>query len=269
MGDVARSSVAPGVDLVKLNRPKRLNALTIDLANELCDVLREIDEDRSVSAVVLTGEGRGFCTGSDLTVMRAMRETGTLPYEFGPKSVQASYVSCILSLHELGKPVIAAVNGPALGGGFALALAADMRVLSTAATLSSLFIRRGVSSLDMGTSWFLPRLVGPGRAAELMYTGREIGALEAERIGLAERVCEPSDLLEAAIDLASAVAANDDTAVWLTKRGLRLGGEMSLRATLELENRSQSVASRTPGRAEALTSWFHDRENAAELGSEQ
>ena len=157
-------------------------------------------------------------------------------------------------------PVIAAVNGPATGGGLALALAADIRIGSPGARFNAAFVRIGLSAGDLGTSWLLPRLIGPARAAEFAYTGRFIEAEEAERIGLLNRVVPPGDLLDATLELAGQIAANSPGGVQLSKRALQANMEAaSYAAALELENRGQALLTRGSDMPEALAAFKEKR----------
>jgi enoyl-CoA hydratase/carnithine racemase len=158
-------------------------------------------------------------------------------------------------------PVIAAVNGPATGGGMALALAADIRLGTPTARLNAAFVRIGLSAGDLGTSWLMPRLVGPGRAAEIMYGGGLVEPEEAERIGLLNRIVAADELLDAALAMAAQIAANSPGAVKLSKRALQSNLEVgSYAAALELENRGQALLTRTDDMHEALGAFRERRE---------
>lgn len=232
-----------GILELRLNRPERLNALNQTMLGELLDVFRGLNRDRATRVVVLTGEGRGFCAGADLT---GTGETGSIPGTEGMSQLGFVYkyqeylADVMLAIHECDKPVIAAVNGAAVGGGLALALASDIRIASEAARFGAVFIKTGLSSCDVGTSYFLPRLVGAGIAAELMLTGRIIDAAEAREIHLTNRVVSPDALAETALDTARAIAANAEYGVWMTKKGLWANIDApSLRHAMEIENRTQ------------------------------
>jgi enoyl-CoA hydratase len=177
------------------------------------------------------------------------------------QGIQEHIAGLILAVHELPQPVIAAVHGAAVGGGLALALASDLRVASSDAFFASQFIRVGLSSCDVGTSYFLPRLVGPTHAAELMLTGRRFGAEEAERIGLLNLVVAKEQLLEAAVDLASQVIANSEYGVYMTKLGLWANLDApSLRHAMELENRTQVLGTFTGNMREAAEAFVEKRD---------
>jgi enoyl-CoA hydratase/carnithine racemase len=236
-----------GVAVLRLHRPDRLNAFTPAMLEEIRAACAELQADDSVGAVVLTGSGRGFCAGYDLD------EAAELP-GLDPAAMLARQdvaTAAVLAIRGLRQPVVAAVHGPAAGGGLALALAADLRLVGPAATFSAAFIRLGLSAGDMGCSWHLPRLVGPGLAAELMFTGRRVDAAEAVRIGLANRVCD--DVLADALALATEIAGRSPLATALSKRSLWANLDVpSLATAMELEGRGQAFVTRDPVFATAL-----------------
>jgi enoyl-CoA hydratase/carnithine racemase len=181
--EVLRSQLRPGVVQLTLSRPDRLNAMSQPLVAALDRQLRELAGDLTCRVVVLTGAGRGFCAGLDLNGF------GVVPgaEDFGPAQRtwlgQRAIAALIQQIRRMPQPVIAAVNGPAAGGGLALVCASDIRIASSAAVFSTSFIRIGVTGCDIGTSWLLPRLVGAARAHELMLTSRRFDAAEAHRPG--------------------------------------------------------------------------------------
>lgn len=238
-----------GIVQVVLDRPERLNALDAASFASLHALCARLDADDAVRAVVLTGAGRGFCAGLDLEIARELPDM-SVPEMY---RAQARGADAVVALHRLGKPVVAAVNGPAAGGGLALALAADVRVASEAARFGVAFTRLGLSGCDVGVSWLLPRIVGLGFASELMLTGRVIDAGEAARIGLVNHLVAAGALLERARAIASEMARNTAFGLRLTKEGLRLAVDApSLEAALAIENRNQVLASRAPDMAEAV-----------------
>lgn len=243
------TTLAEHVVRVELNRPERRNALTPTLLARLNALLDEISADSTVRAVVLTGAGQGFCSGFDLDEIAATQDAG-LPELLRR---QESWASTVQRLIDLPIPVVAAVNGAAVGAGMSLALAADMRVVTARTRFGAAFVRIGLSGADLGLSWTLPRTVGMGLAAEIMMTGRLVDGEEAHRIGLANRICEEHELLDRALELANAVTANSPFGVALTKRALHSGVDApSPAAAIEVENRNQILASRTDDMAEAL-----------------
>ena len=199
MAVVERTVPAPGIALLTLNRPDKLNAMTAELVQSLHEHLEAIAVDPEVRVVVLTGSGRGFCAGLDLGGYGEAPHTAHLGRTQAGFAVQKHIASLMPRLRSLPQPVIAAVNGPAAGGGFALVLGSDIRLASRSARFNAAFIRIGLSACDIGTSWVLPRLVGAARAQELMLTGRVFDAEEAYRIGLVVDLVDDHALLDAAL----------------------------------------------------------------------
>lgn len=193
-----------GVLVIRLNRPERLNAINDAMLGELTQTFASLTADRSVKAVVLTGAGRGFCSGID------MRDFGTdVPQADDPAIDRLRFQEAMASLpraiRDLPRPVIAAVNGPCVGAGLALCLAADIRICSTAATFGNAAILLGLSGAEMGISYHLPRMVGTSVAADWMLTGRTVSAAEADRRGLVSQLVEPERLFEGALELAGRI----------------------------------------------------------------
>ncbi len=253
MALVETSRPADGVVLVELNDPDRYNALSGRMITELKDTFAGLRDDREARVVVVQGRGRGFCAGAN---MGGDDETPERAKGRGPVGFIHEYqdhiAELMLMVHEARQPVIAAVHGGAVGGGLALSLACDMRVASPDAYFASHFIRVGLSSCDVGTSYWLPRIVGPTMAAELMLTGRRVPADESLRIGLLNRVVEKDELLGAALDIAAGITANSEFGVIMTKLGLWANFDApSLRAAMELENRTQVLGTFTGNMAEA------------------
>lgn len=239
----------PGVLLVTVDRPERLNAMTVGMFDDLEQLALDLRHDPGLRAVVLTGAGRAFCAGYDLDEadeLARLSARGMLArQEHGARALEA--------LRGIPQPLIAAVNGAAAGGGFALALAACIRLATPEARFNAAMVRIGMSAGDLGISWLLPRLVSPGIAAEIMYTGRFVGAEEAERIGLVSRVVAGEALLEESLALARTIAANSPFGVQLTKRAFHANLDgLPLRAAMELENRGQALATRGTDMPEAL-----------------
>jgi enoyl-CoA hydratase/carnithine racemase len=248
-----------GVVLVTLNRPDRYNAITFEMFDEMHDLTGRLMGDESARAVVLTGAGKGFCSGLDLD------EAFTLP-DMTPHEMmlgQQHWAGAFMKFHELPQPVIAAVNGAAAGGGLGLALVADIRLASPAARFNAAFVRIGLSAGDVGVSWSLPRVIGMGHAAEMMLTGRFYDAEEAATIGLVNRVVPAGELLEASFDVAAQIASNTPFGVTLTKRVLNANVDAgSLTQAIELENRGQTLATRGDDFREALQA-FREKRPAA------
>ncbi len=232
-----------GITLLRINRPERMNALGMDVLAGLHRHLDELRIDRECRLVILTGSGKAFCAGADLKEQDqapGCEELGELGRVY---KTQEYLADMILKVHELPQPVIALVNGAAVGGGLALALAADLRVAEHSARFGAVFIKVGLSACDIGVSYLLPRIIGPARAAELMLTGRIFAAEEARDIGLLHRLEEDGRGLPAALELARQVLENSEYGVWMTKKGMWANLDApSLRHAMELENRTQALA---------------------------
>lgn len=245
-----------GIALATLNRPDRLNAITFQMFDEFRALCAEVAADDDVRALVLTGAGRGFCAGLDLAEAAQLTDMTAQEMMKG----QESWADSIASFHRLAKPVIAAVNGPAAGAGFSLALAADIRIAAPEARFNAAFVRIGLTGGDCGTSWFLPRIVGLGRAAEILLTGRFFGAEESAAMGLVNRVVPAGELLDAAVSIGQEIASNTPFGMRLTKQVLHLNVDApSLDAALEVENRNQVLATRTEDMLEAITAFREKR----------
>lgn len=219
-----------GVRTLLLDRPDRLNAVNAPLAEALPAALAEAAADDRVRAVVITGAGRGFCAGLDLTEPVSLAQ-GSRAERLDPLRWVGRWVHALVACE---KPVIAAVNGVAAGAGFGLALACDVRVMARGARLTAGYVRRGLSP-DAGVTWFLPRLVGHARATELLMSGREVAADEAERLGLTTQVVEDDAVRTTAEALAAQYAAGPPIALALTKRLLAQSAEATLDAQLRSE----------------------------------
>jgi enoyl-CoA hydratase len=213
----------PHVAVVTLNRPERMNSMAFDVMVPLKRVLDEITHDNDVRAVVLTGAGRGFSSGAD------HKSAGSVPHvdgltrpTFALRSMEV-LDDVILAIRKLHQPVIAAVNGAAIGGGLCLALACDIRVAAAGAYFRAAGINNGLTASELGLSYLLPRAIGTSRAFELMLTGRDVDAQEAERIGLVSRTVAEEALLDTAVEMADRIAAFSRPGIELTKRTLWSG----------------------------------------------
>lgn len=247
-----------GVRRITLNRPDRLNTMTHELISALHDELITANDDPDVRVVVLTGAGRAFCGGLDLGGYGDVYEADQGKAR-GTLSRQRDIAGVAERIRDLRKPVIAAINGPAAGGGLALVLASDIRIAAPEAIFAVSFIRAGFSACDIGTSWLLPRIVGAGRAHELMLTGRRFDADEALRIGLLASI-ETGDLLDAAYAKADEIMLNPPFSVELTKQGMWISLETpSFHASVEFENRQQIITAMTDDRAEATAAFLEKR----------
>ncbi|MHB1930194.1 MAG: enoyl-CoA hydratase/isomerase family protein [Acidimicrobiales bacterium] len=230
----------PGVRLLTLDRPQRLNALDAVLVGELHAALDAADADRSCRVVILTGAGRGFCAGVDLAGYGIPPGAAGLAGAAATKAEQEHLSSLVPHLRRIRPPVIAAVNGPAAGAGLALVLGSDLRIAGASARFGTAFVRVGYSAADAGTSWLLPRIVGLARAHELMLTARMVEAAEAERIGLVTSVVPDGELLPAALSSAETLLGWDPWAVETTKQAMWATADVpSLDAAVALENAAQ------------------------------
>ena len=260
MSTVLVSSPRPGVTQLTLNRPEKLNAMNVELISELHAAFASVAADRECRAVILTGSGRGFCSGLDLGGYGTVPGSEGRGQVVGGFSTQTHIASLIPQMRALPVPVIAAVNGAAAGGGLALALGSDIRVAGASARFNVAFVRIGLSGCDIGVSWMLPRLIGASRAWELMLTGRIIEAAEADHIGLVTRVVSDDELLESALETAALIAANSPWGVRMTKEvawsQLEIG---SLQAGIDMENRTQILSSFTDDQREAITAFLEKR----------
>lgn len=229
----------PDVTLVTLNRPDRMNAMAFDVMIPFREALEDINLDNSTRVVVVTGAGRGFCSGADLV------DSGPIPNIDGltvPSiSLRAMELldDVILTIRKMHQPVIGAINGAAIGGGFCLSLAFDIRVASDGAYFRAAGINNGLSSSELGLSYLLPRAIGSSRAFEIMLTGRDVDAAEAERIGLVSRVVPGDQLLEACYETAARISGWSRVGVELTKRVVWAGLDS---ASLESHMRHEGIS---------------------------
>lgn len=237
-----------GIGVLTLNRPERLNALSLEMLEEFHSFLHRIKTREEIRVFILTGAGRGFCSGFDLKdenlqkeVLRSLANPG-----YHLTAIQKRYGDLVIQMRKIPQPVIAAVNGPAAGGGMALALAADVILAGPAAAFTPSFVNIGLSGGEMGTTYFLPRLVGSARAAEILMTGRTVGAAEAERIGLVCRTATEGGLLSEALEIARRMISKTPLGLRLTKEALHLNADATLEAAVELENRNQSICCSAP-----------------------
>lgn len=248
MTDGLRVDVDGPVATLTLNRPEALNALTIPMKVALRDALERMASDRSVRVVILTGAGRAFCAGQDLAE-REQPDAAPLDEE-----VRERYNPIIRALRSMGQPVIAAVNGVAAGAGASLAFACDLRIAAADARFVLAFGRIGLIP-DSGATWFLPRLAGAARAAEMALVGDPITADEALRIGLVTHVVPPEQLLDEARAVADRISAGAPRAVALTKQALDRSWSIDLDEALDGEAKLQGIAGATADHAEGLAAF--------------
>jgi enoyl-CoA hydratase/carnithine racemase len=252
---LVRETPSDGVVLLRLNRPERLNALDEVLVAELMRACATITTERDTRVVVVTGAGRGFCSGIDVR-------------DFGPSMLDAAapaidrlrfqemMASLPQAIRALPQPVIAAVNGSAVGAGLALCLASDVRICAASASFGNAAILLGLSGAEMGMSYYLPRIVGLSVAADWMLTGRTVSADEAYQRGLVSELVDDDRLLDRALELASSIAAHPPLAAQLTKRTLQVNTDApDLLAAMEVENRNQVITHATEEAAALRQRW--------------
>ncbi|MFA5883840.1 MAG: enoyl-CoA hydratase [Acidimicrobiia bacterium] len=230
----------PHVRVIRLNRPERMNAMSFDVMVPFREAIDAAAADNDVAAIIVTGTGRGFCSGADLEDSSAPPNIAGLT--LAGISIRAmEYLSdLVVAMRHADKVVIAAINGAAVGGGMCLSLGADIRIASRSAYFRAAGINNGLTATELGVSFLLPRAIGASRAFEILLSGRDVDAEEAERIGLVSRVVEDDDLLDAAFDLAEKINAYSRVGVALTKQVLWSALEVgSLDAAINLENRTQ------------------------------
>jgi enoyl-CoA hydratase/carnithine racemase len=234
--------VEDGIATARLNDPDKLNALTFRTYEELERLTRELADDESVKVLVLTGEGKGFCSGGSVReiIAKLVEMKGDSLYRFTRMTCDV-----VKNMRNLKKPIVAAVNGIAAGAGAVLALASDFRILSAQARFAFLFVKVGLAGSDMGALHLLPRIVGQGRATELLFLGDAIDAQEAWRIGLANRVVRHEDLMKEAYALARRLKEGPLYAIGVTKQLLNREMHMDIEAALELEARAQAICMET------------------------
>jgi enoyl-CoA hydratase len=259
MSDLELDEPIPSVTRIRLNRPHRLNALIPPMLADLKSTLSDISRDDGCRAVIITGEGRGFCAGVDLQyVDDSAAESKGKAARLVPGQWEWSELA--LLMRNVRQPIIAAVNGPAVGAGLAVVLSADVRLAAASASFAVSFVRVGLSAADMGTSWLLPRLVGAARAQELMLTGRRIDADEALRIGLVVDVAPDEALAARSLHFAELIVANSPFGVAMTKEVMWSSLETpSLATALGTEVRTQALCACTDDHWEAAAAFVEKR----------
>jgi enoyl-CoA hydratase/carnithine racemase len=233
-----RYDVADGVATVTFNRPEVLNALTFEIYAQFRDLLEALRYDDDVRVLLLTGEGRGFCSGGDVhQIIGALLDRDMKDHLEFTRMTGA----VVANMRLLDKPIIAALNGMTAGAGAVIALASDLRIASDQATIAFLFTRVGLTGADMGAAYLLPRVVGQGRAMELLLMGDRIDALTAERYGLVNRVVAHDALMPTALEWARRLARGPSLALGLTKRMINNEWNMDLLSALESEAQAQAL----------------------------
>lgn len=248
--------VSDGIATVRLNDPEKLNALTFETYAELDRLTRALARDAAVQVLILTGTGRGFCSGGSVDAVIG----GLLKMKPGPR-LRFTRMTCrvVKNMRRLKKPIIAAVNGIAAGAGAMLALASDFRILSEQARLAFLFVKVGLSGADMGAVYLLPRMVGEGRATELLFLGDPVDAQEALRMGLANRVVPQARLMDEAYLLAQRLKQAPLHALGVTKELLMKESRLDLAAALDIESRAQAKCMETPDFREGYRAFMEKR----------
>jgi 2-(1,2-epoxy-1,2-dihydrophenyl)acetyl-CoA isomerase len=252
MAETIERQLTDGVLRLTLNRPQALNSFTIEMKDDLLAALKEAGRERGVRVVVLTGAGRAFSAGQDL---KERQDPGSA--DLGTE-LRTRYNPIVLAMRRLEKPIIGAINGVAAGAGASIALACDIRLAADTASFIEVFGRVGLVP-DTGSTWFLPRLVGYARAAEMVFTAEPVDAATAERIGLVNRVVSADDLMDEVGALARKLAAAPPLALALAKRGLNRALETGLEDALEYEAQLQSIAGRSKDHAEGVAAFVEKR----------
>ena len=249
-------AVKDGIATLTLNRPDRLNALGGTLRDDLFDALTRSAADSDVRVIVITGSGKGFCAGGDVKAMNEAKE-GRRERPLLEK-IAPGRDRTLLAMRDAPQPIIAAVNGAAAGAGMNLALGCDIRIASSAAKFSQAFVKRGLHP-DWGGTYFLPRIVGMAKAAELIFTGAVIDAAEALRLGIVSQVVAPEELLPSVHALARTIAAGPPIAIRLAKRALYRNAEADLRSALEFETFAQNACFDTEDAGEGIRAFVEKR----------
>ncbi|MEM7366298.1 MAG: enoyl-CoA hydratase/isomerase family protein [Pseudomonadota bacterium] len=245
------------IDVVTLNRPEALNALSREMMLELQHYFGKLYTDHTVRVVVLTGAGRGFCSGLDLKEDRSDEPGGVV----GGMRTQRRVSEIMLRMRRAPQPIISLINGPASGGGFGLALASDIRIATPSVRMNAAFIRIGLSACDVGVSYFLPRLVGSSLASELLLTGNFIEADRALMSGLVSSIVEEDQLMERGLQMARDILRNSPIGVRLTKDCLNMSIDApSLDAVIAMEDRQQILISATGDMREGVSAFLEKRE---------
>jgi len=246
---------ANGVATLTLNRPERLNALTFEVYAELRDTFAALDTEPGVRAIVLTGSGKGFCSGGDVQDI-----IGALMGRDSSALLEFTRMTCDVVRHmrRCRRPIVAALNGTVAGAGAVLAAASDFRIAAESARIAFLFVKVGLSGADMGVSWLLPRIVGAGHAAELLLTGEFISAERAREIGLYHRVVAVEQVMPEAVAFAAGLAQGPAAGLAVSKRALDLEASMSLEQALDYEARVQAELMEHPDYREAYEA-FRDK----------
>lgn len=248
-----------GIATLTLNRPEKMNAFGPKMEDDIRAAIAEIRDDPAVRVVIVTGTGRAFSAGADVKAWDERIRSGHVETVVDRLHSNEARHQMPIGLHELNKPVIAAVNGAAVGMGMDIALAADMRIAAESARFSMMYIKRGLVA-DVGGAWFLPRIVGYARACEIVFTGDFIQGPEAERIGLVNRCVPDAELMDAARELAGKIAAGPPVAMLFAKRALRESDSVSIRGHFDAIGYYMSVVNATEDVAEGMRAFVERRQ---------
>ncbi len=246
-----------GIGVLTFDRPDTLNSLTFAIYGQLERLFHDLDDDETVKAVVITGHGRGFCSGGSVEEIIGPLLESELDATLAFTRMTGAVVRNMLRLQ---KPIIAAVNGVAAGAGAVLALASDLRVLAEGAKFAFLFTKVGLTGADMGAAWLLPKIVGTGRALEMLMLGDKVSAEEALRAGLCTRIVPPDHLLAEALGLARRLASGPGLALAMTKKLVWNEWTMELESAIEQEAQAQALLLRAHDHREFYNAWMEKRE---------
>jgi enoyl-CoA hydratase/carnithine racemase len=246
-----------GVAVLTLDRPETLNSLTFAIYGQLERLFRDLDDDEAVKVVVLTGQGRGFCSGGSVEEIIGPLIESELDDTLAFTRMTGAVIRNMLKLQ---KPIVAAINGVAAGAGAVLALASDLRVMADTAKFAFLFTKVGLTGADMGAAWLLPKVIGTGRAMELLMLGDKVTAAECHQIGLANRVVPGDQVLVEAMALARRLANGPGLALAMTKKMVWQEWPMDLDAAIEQEAQAQALLLRAHDHREFYNAWMEKRE---------
>ncbi|MBU97830.1 MAG: enoyl-CoA hydratase [Acidimicrobiaceae bacterium] len=245
------------IAMITLNRPETLNALTPLMRKSFALALEMAEKDDDVRVLVITGAGKGFCSGGDVKAMNAAKKSGKTSAL--DEKIDPIRDTIVMTLRNATKPVIAAVNGAAAGAGMNIALACDIRIASENAKFGETFAKRGLHP-DWGGTYFLPRIVGTAKACELIWSGKIINAKEALKLGIISDLVTPSKLMKTSLEMAQSFAAGPPTAIRLAKRALYRSMDSSLREALEFETYAQNICSETQDAKEGISAFVEKRD---------
>lgn len=263
-----------GIGFLTLNRPENLNAISFQMVKDLHDLLDHLAINLDCRVLILKANGKAFCAGLDLkesTFLRSKKISEELKKKYYylnvPEPLKVNYYfqwhisQIIVKMRKISQPIIAIINGAAAGGGFAFCMAADIRIAGENARFNNAFIKLGLSGSDVGSSYFLPRLIGLSRASEILYTGRFFDAKEAEKIGFVLKVVKEDELLTSTIDLAEEMVKKSPLGLRMTKEAINLSLDSpSLETIIQLENRAQTLCGTSKDVIEGVSAFFEKRE---------